>query len=62
MIFTARKCNKELFAVKSFKSMAFTAEQSRQLQNLIQFYETWKEVSQQLARLPGGMYWKVVTH
>jgi hypothetical protein len=40
--------------------MAFTAEQSRQLQNLIQFYETWKEVSQQLARLPGGMYWKVV--
>ena len=40
--------------------MAFSSEQARQLQNLIQFYETWKEISQRLARLPGGMYWKVV--
>ena len=40
--------------------MAFTSEQSRQLQNLIQFYGTWKEITQQLAHLPGGMYWKVV--
>lgn len=40
--------------------MAFHTEQRRQLQNLLQFYETWKEVSQQLSRLPGGMYWRVV--
>lgn len=40
--------------------MAFNTEQRRQLQNLLQFYETWKEVSQSLARLPGGMYWRVI--
>lgn len=40
--------------------MAFNAEQRRQLQNLLQFYETWKEVSRSLAQLPGGMYWRVI--
>lgn len=40
--------------------MSFNTEQRRQLQNLLQFYETWKEVSRSLARLPGGMYWRVI--
>jgi hypothetical protein len=40
--------------------MTFNAEQRRQLQNLRQFYETWKDVSQSLAQLPGGMYWRVI--
>lgn len=40
--------------------MAFNTEQRRQLQNLLQFYETWKEVSRSLAQLPGGMYWRVI--
>ena len=40
--------------------MAFNTEQRRQLQNLLQFYETWKEVSRSLSQLPGGMYWRVV--
>jgi hypothetical protein len=40
--------------------MAFNTEQRRQLQNLLQFYETWKEVSRGLAQLPGGMYWRVI--
>lgn len=40
--------------------MAFNSEQRRQLQNLRQFYETWKEVSRSLAQLPGGMYWRVI--
>ena len=40
--------------------MAFNTEQRRHLQNLLQFYETWKEVSRSLAQLPGGMYWRVI--
>lgn len=40
--------------------MGFNSEQRRQLQNLLQFYETWKEVSRSLAELPGGMYWRVI--
>lgn len=40
--------------------MAFNTEQRRQLRNLLQFYETWKEVSGRLAQLPGGMYWRVI--
>lgn len=40
--------------------MAFNTEQRRQLQNLVQFYETWKEASRSLAQLPGGMYWRVI--
>lgn len=40
--------------------MTFSTEQRRQLQNLLQFYETWKEVSGSLAKLPGGMYWRVI--
>ena len=40
--------------------MPFNTEQRRQLQNLLQFYETWKEVSRNLAQLPGGMYWRVI--
>ncbi|MGH8680844.1 MAG: GSU2403 family nucleotidyltransferase fold protein [Burkholderiales bacterium] len=40
--------------------MAFNTEQRRQLQNLLQFYETWKEVSRNLAQLRGGMYWRVI--
>lgn len=40
--------------------MAFNTEQRRHLQNLLQFYETWKEVSRALAGLPGGMYWRVI--
>ena len=40
--------------------MTFSTEQRRQLQNLLQFYETWKEVSRSLAQLPGGMYWRVI--
>ena len=40
--------------------MAFNTEQRRQLQNLLQFYESWKEVSRSLAQLPGGMYWRVI--
>lgn len=40
--------------------MAFNTEQRRQVQNLLQFYETWKEVSRSLTRLPGGMYWRVI--
>ena len=40
--------------------MAFNTEQRRQVQNLLQFYETWKEVSRSLAQLPGGMYWRVI--
>jgi len=40
--------------------MAFNTEQRRQLQNLLQFYQTWKEVSRSLAQLPGGMYWRVI--
>ena len=40
--------------------MAFNTEQRRQLQNLLQFYETWKEVSRSFAQLPGGMYWRVI--
>jgi hypothetical protein len=40
--------------------MTFNTEQRRQLQNLLQFYETWKEVSRSLAQLPGGMYWRVI--
>lgn len=40
--------------------MAFNAEQRRQLQNLLQFYETWKDVSRSFAQLPGGMYWRVI--
>ena len=40
--------------------MAFSTEQRRQLQNLLQFYETWKETSRSLTRLPGGMYWRVI--
>jgi hypothetical protein len=40
--------------------MAFNPEQRRQLQNLLQFYETWKEVSRSFAQLPGGMYWRVI--
>jgi hypothetical protein len=40
--------------------MKFSSEQRRQLQNLLQFYETWKEVSRSLAQLPGGMYWRVI--
>jgi len=41
--------------------MAFNTEQRRHIQNLLQFYETWKEVSQSLAQLPGGMYWRVIS-
>jgi hypothetical protein len=41
--------------------MAFNTEQRRQLQNLRQFYETWKEAAENLARLPGGMYWRVIS-
>jgi hypothetical protein len=40
--------------------MPFSTEQRRQLQNLLQFYETWKEVSQGLAHVSGGMYWRVI--
>lgn len=40
--------------------MAFNTEQRRQLQNLLQFYQTWKEVSRSFAQLPGGMYWRVI--
>jgi len=40
--------------------MAFNTEQRRQVQNLLQFYQTWKEVSRSLAQLPGGMYWRVI--
>lgn len=40
--------------------MPFNTEQRRNLQNLIQFYETWKEISRRLAQLPGGMYWRVI--
>ena len=40
--------------------MSFNTEQRRQLQNLLQFYETWKEVSRSFAQLPGGMYWRVI--
>lgn len=40
--------------------MGFNTEQRRHLQNLLQFYETWKEVSRSLAQLPGGMYWRVI--
>jgi hypothetical protein len=40
--------------------MKFDTEQRRQLQNLLQHYETLREVSRELDRLPGGMYWKVV--
>ena len=40
--------------------MTFSTEQRRQLQNLLQFYETWKELAGSLARLPGGMYWRVI--
>jgi hypothetical protein len=40
--------------------MTFNTEQRRQVQNLLQFYETWKEVSSGLTRLPGGMYWRVI--
>lgn len=47
-------------AVKPDASMPFNAEQRRHLQNLLQFYETWKEVSRGLAQLPGGMYWRVI--
>jgi hypothetical protein len=40
--------------------MAFNTEQRRQVQNLLQFYQTRKEVSRSLAQLPGGMYWRVI--
>src|SRR5262245_5682001 len=40
--------------------MSFNTEQRRHLQNLLQFYETWKEASRSLAQLPGGMYWRVI--
>jgi hypothetical protein len=40
--------------------MPFNTEQRRNLQNLLQFYETWKEVSSELGQLPGGMYWRVI--
>jgi len=40
--------------------MAFNTEQRRQLQNLLQFYQTWKELSRRFAQLPGGMYWRVI--
>ena len=40
--------------------MALSTEQRRQLQNLLQFYQTWKELSRSLAQLPGGMYWRVI--
>ncbi len=40
--------------------MPFNNEQRRQLQNLRQFHETWKEASRSLAQLPGGMYWRVI--
>jgi hypothetical protein len=40
--------------------MTFNTEQRRNLQNLLQFYETWKEISRNLAQLPGGMYWRVI--
>lgn len=39
--------------------MAFNTEQRRNVQNLRQFYETWRGVSRELSQLPGGMYWKV---
>lgn len=39
--------------------MAFNSEQRRNVQNLRQFYETWRDVSRELSQLPGGMYWKV---
>lgn len=39
--------------------MTFNQDKRRNLQNLRQFYETWKEVNSELARLPGGLYWKV---
>ena len=40
--------------------MELTDEQLRHLQNIDQFYETWKDVLTELARLPGGMYWRVI--
>lgn len=40
--------------------MAFNTEQRRHLQNARQFYETWKDASRNLAKLPGGMYWRVI--
>ena len=40
--------------------MSFNAEQRRHLTNLLQFYETWKETSRSLAKLPGGTYWRVI--
>ncbi len=40
--------------------MRLSDEQLRSLVNAGQLYETWKDVVVQLAKLPGGMYWRVI--
>lgn len=40
--------------------MRLTDEQLRGLSNAGQLYETWKGVMSALAKLPGGMYWRVI--
>ncbi len=40
--------------------MQLSDEQLRGLVNAGQLYETWKDVVVQLAKLPGGMYWRVI--
>jgi hypothetical protein len=40
--------------------MLLNTEKRRELENLLEVYETWKEVSQGLAHITGGMYWHVI--
>ena len=40
--------------------MKLSDEQLRALANAGQLYEAWREVVRELARLPGGMYWRVI--
>lgn len=40
--------------------MRLSDEQLRGLVNAGQLYETWKDIVVQLAKLPGGMYWRVI--
>lgn len=40
--------------------MKLNDEQLRALSNAAQLYESWREVTIQLSKLPGGMYWRVI--
>ncbi|MGH8699812.1 MAG: GSU2403 family nucleotidyltransferase fold protein [Burkholderiales bacterium] len=40
--------------------MRLTDEQARALTNAGQLYDSWRDVTRALSKLPGGMYWRVI--